>query len=104
MEILEYVLIAVLILSALAIVAIVLFQKSNDEGLSGAISGNSETFYGRDKTAHTEKMLFKWTIIAGIVFSVAVLTVYVIQPDYAQGFNLDDWMSSYLNEYSHVFK
>lgn len=104
MEILEYVFIAVLLLSAIAIVAVVLLQKSNDEGLSGAISGGSETFYGRDKSAHTEKKLFKWTIITGIVFTVAVLAVYVIQPDYAQGFDLDAWMSQELNEYFHIFK
>ena len=103
MEILEYVLIGVLILSALAIVAVVLFQKSNDEGLSGAISGNSDTFYGRDKGAHTEKKLFKWTIIAGLVFTVAVLAVYIIQPDYAHGFSLSDWTNQYINNYSHVF-
>ena len=84
------------------IIAAVLLQKSNEDGLSSTIAGGSDTFYGKDKSSHTDRTLFKWTIIASIVFAVAVLAVYIIQPDYAKGFNLDDWTNSYLNNYSYV--
>ena len=102
MEILEYVLLIILLVSAAFITVAVLLQKSNEDGLSSTIAGGSDTFYGKDKSSHTDRTLFKWTIIASIVFAVAVLAVYIIQPDYAKGFNLDDWTNSYLNNYSYV--
>ena len=98
----EYVLLAVLLLAALFIVVAVIFQKSGDEGLSGTIAGgNSDTFWGKEKTASTEKVWFKWTVIAAIVFAVAVLAAYVIQPDYTYGFDLDYWHG--LSEFSDLF-
>ena len=42
----EYVLLAILLLSAVFIIVAVIFQKSADEGLSGTIAGGNETFYG----------------------------------------------------------
>ena len=104
MEILEYVLLVVLLLSAVFIVVAVLLQKSNEDGLSGAISGNSETFYGKDKSSSSDRMLYKWTLIAGIVFAIAVALVFVIQPDYAESYALDLWQESTLNNYSHIFE
>ena len=103
MIVLEYVLLVILLLAAIFIVAAVLLQKGNEDGLSGAISGGADTFYGKDKSSHTDRALFKWTVIVGIIFAVTVIVVYVIQPDYSSSFSLDDWMSSYLNQYSHVF-
>ncbi|MBQ8880213.1 MAG: preprotein translocase subunit SecG [Clostridia bacterium] len=102
MVVLEYILIAVLIIAAFVIIAAVLLQKSNEDGLSGTIAGGSETFYGKDKSSHTDRTLFKWTVIASIVFAVAVLVVYIIQPDYSQGFSLEDWTNEYLNNYSDI--
>ena len=103
MVVLEYVLLVILLLAAVFIVAAVLMQKGSEDGLSGAISGGAETFYGKDKASHTDRALFKWTMIVGIIFAVAVVAVYVIQPDYAESYSLDAWMSEYLNQYSHVF-
>ena len=87
----EYVLLAILLLSAIFIIVAVIFQKSADEGLSGTIAGGNETFYGKEKSAHTDKLWFKWTLIASIVFVVAVLLAYVIQPDYDSMQALDNW-------------
>lgn len=102
MEILEYVLIGILLVAALFIIGAVLMQKSNEDGLSGAISGGSETFYGRDKSSHSDRALFKWTMIASIVFAVAVIAIYVIQPDFQSTFSLDDWMNEYINNYHDI--
>lgn len=98
----NYVLLAVLLLSAIFIIVAVIFQKSADEGLSGTIAGGNETFYGKDKSAHTDKLWFKWTLIASIVFVVAVLLTYVIQPDYDSGAALDNWKQ--ISEYADLFK
>lgn len=101
MQILEYVLLIVLLVSAVFIVVAVLLQKSNEDGLSGTIAGGQETFYGRDKSAHTDRLLFRLTLVAAIVFAIAVVAVFVIQPDYAESFKLDDWKN--LSDYASIF-
>ena len=102
--VLEYVLLAVLLICAAFIVVAVIFQKSGDEGLSGTIAGgNSETYYGKDKAVQKDKVLGKWLLIVSIVFAVAVLVVYVIQPDYnSASYDLDQWQT--LSDYASIFK
>lgn len=102
MVVLEYLLLVVLLIAAVFIVVAVIFQKSGEDGLSGAISGGAETFYGKDKSAHGEKKLYKWTLIASLVFAVAVVVVFIIQPDYSKSFSLTDWQN--INSYSYIFK
>ena len=101
---LQYILLIVLLVSAFVIVVAVLMQKSNEDGLSSTIAGGADTFYGRDKSAHTDRALYKWTLIASIVFVIAVIAVYVFQPDYSASFSIKDWMNQSLNNYYHVFK
>ena len=98
----EYVLLAILLVCAVIITVAVLFQKSGDKGLSGTISGNSETYYGKDKSGGMEKKLFKWTLVASIVFAVTVVAVYVIQPDYSQGYDVNGWQT--LSQFASIFK
>ena len=102
MDILELVLLVVLLVSAAVIIVAVLLQKSNEDGLSGSISGGAETFYGKDKSSHGDRALYRWTLIAAIIFCLAVFVVYVIQPDYAKSYELDAWKTM-LSDYSHVF-
>ena len=98
----EYILLVVLFICAAFIVFAVTMQKSSDEGLSGTIAGGSETYYGKDKAARKEKALGKWTLIAAIVFAIAVVVVYVMQPDFAESENnLEYWQK--LSEYSSIF-
>ena len=97
--IIEYILLSILLVCAVVITVAVTLQKSN-EGLSGTISGGSETYYGKDKSVQTGKKLFKITLIAALVFALAVLVVYVMQPDYA--YTQNDWTS--ISEFSSIFK
>ena len=110
MLVLEYVLLIVLLVSAVFIVVAVLMAKSSEDGLSGAISGRTDTFYGKDKSSHSDRALYKFTLIASIVFMLAVLAVYVIQPDFPrpdinsaaeQLYELDAWQTN--SNYSYVF-
>ena len=96
----EYVLLSILLVCAIVITVAVTLQKSN-EGLSGTIAGGSETYYGKDKASQTGKKLFKLTLILSIVFAVAVLAAYVIQPDYSTS-TANDWMQ--LSKYSESIK
>ena len=97
----EYVLLAILLVCAVVITVAVLFQKSGEKGLSGTIAGGSETYYGKDKSGGIDKKLFKWTLIAGVVFAVAVIAVYVIQPDYIEGYDVNAWEK--LTQFSSIF-
>ena len=98
----EYVLLAILLLAAIFIIVAVVFQKSADEGLSGTIAGGNETFYGKEKTRTTDKLWFKLTLIVSIVFVVAVLLAYVVQPDYDASAALDNWKE--WSEYAELLK
>jgi len=100
----EYVLLSILLVSALFIIVAVIFQKSADEGLSSTIAGGNESFYGKEKSASGEKRLYKWTLIACIVFAVAVLVVYIIQPDYTLNTGVGFWKDSSVNEFSYLFE
>lgn len=100
----EYILLALLLASALFIVVAVTMQKSSDEGLSGTIMGGSETYYGKDKSMHTGRLLNKWTLIIGIVFAIAVLAVYVIQPDYTLEVKGPSYWQELSKYYTAVFK
>ena len=60
----DIIFLVILLVSAAFIVVAVILQKSNEEGLSGTISGGSDTFYGKDKSADTDRVLYKWTLIA----------------------------------------
>ena len=96
----EYVLLSILLVCAIAITLAVTLQKSN-EGLSGTIAGGSETYYGKDKASQTGKKLFKLTLIMSIIFAVVVLAVYVMQPDYSAN-TQNAWTE--LSEYSQSLK
>ena len=69
----------VLILLALALIFIVLVQDSNQQGLSGAISGgSSESFFGKNKGRTDEaKKAFLTKILATVFMVIALVTVVV---------------------------
>lgn len=68
----------VLIVLSIAIVALVLLQEGNSKGLSGAIAGGAETFFGKNKSRTIEAKLVKLTKIVGISFFVLALAAKII--------------------------
>lgn len=103
-EVMEYVLMAVLILAALFLIVAVLLQKTKEDGLSSTIVGNTtETYYGKEKSGRRDVLLHKITIVCTVVFMLAVLVIYIIQPDYSYTSNAEYWKS--LSSYgSTLFK
>ena len=69
----------VLILGSVALVVIVLIQSNSAKGLSGAIAGGSETYFGKNKKKSIEKKLLIITIIVAIVFATISLVVCSFQ-------------------------
>lgn len=68
-----------LLIAALFLIIAVLMQNGKSHGLSGAISGGAETFFGKQKGSTIERKLSKLTTIVAIIFVVIVLLVYVLQ-------------------------
>ena len=77
MTAIQYVLAIVLIILCVAIVAVVLMQESRSAGLSGAIAGGADTFFGKGKGKSMEKKLEKITKIFAVVFFVLTLGITV---------------------------
>ena len=69
----EIVLGVVLIVTSLALVAMVLLQEGRQQGLSGAIAGGADTFLGKSKGKTVEQKLVKITKILAIIFFVLSL-------------------------------
>ena len=76
MEILRYILRGIFILDCLVLVVLVLMQEGKSAGL-GAISGSSDTYWGKNKGRSREANLVRLTKILAILFIVlaAVLNI-----------------------------
>ncbi len=74
----EIVLGIVLIITSIALIAIVLLQEGRSAGLSGAIAGGAESFLGKNKSKTIESKLVSITKILAIVFFVLSLVATLI--------------------------
>lgn len=70
---LQYVLAILSIVVALIIIVLVLFQESKQQGLSGAIAGAADSFFGKNKGRTMEARLVKYTKVAATIFFVLAL-------------------------------
>ena len=82
-EIIRLISAVVLLIGAITLVVIVLFQSNSAKGLSGAITGGSDTFYGKNKGKSIEKKLFVATIVIASIFVVLSVIIYALQPGFA---------------------
>lgn len=64
-------------LTALVTIIIVLFQKSNSDGIQG-ITASSETFFGKNKGQSIESKLKKWTWICLGVLAFLAIAIYIV--------------------------
>ena len=63
----------VLIITSIALIAIVLLQEGRSAGLSGAIAGGAETFLGKNNSKTIEQKLVKITKVLASAFFVLSL-------------------------------
>ena len=70
--------IALLFIAAIVAILVVLFQKSNSDGIQG-ITATSETFFGKNKGRSMESKMKKWTTISLIVLSVLAVLFFILQ-------------------------
>lgn len=62
-----------LIITSILIVIIVLMQQSRSAGLSGAIAGGADTFFGKNKSRSVEAKLSRFTKVFGVIFFLLTL-------------------------------
>ena len=74
----EIILGIVLILLSVAIIVLVLLQEGKSAGLSGAIAGGAETFFGKNKSRTMESKLVLITKIIAISSFVLALVATLL--------------------------
>ena len=65
------------IIASIFVIIVVIMQPSNSNGIS-AISGNSETFYGKNKSKTLESKMKKLTIVAIAIVAVCMIAFYIV--------------------------
>ena len=66
------------VIDCVCLIAIVLMQQGKAAGLSGAISGAAETYFGNNKARTMEGKLEKWTKILAVIFFVLAFVLYLM--------------------------
>lgn len=79
-------LIIIHVIISVILVAVVLMQHGKQQGLSGAIAGGAETFFGKNKGRTIDEVLKKVTSLVAILFvaSSIALAVYSINANKAE--------------------
>ena len=67
-----------LLILAVALVVLVLFQSGKDKKLSGTIAGGAETFFGKSKATDYNKTLSIVTTIVASVFAVVAFAAFLL--------------------------
>ncbi len=65
-------------ITCIVLILVVLFQSGKQAGLSGVVSGASETFFGKNKGRTVDAMLDKWTSVAAVVFILLSIVLTLI--------------------------
>lgn len=75
MEVLKIILTVLEVITSLVLVVVVLMQSGKESGLSGAISGNSESYMNKSGKGGLDKMLAsatKWIALVWIVLTLSL--------------------------------
>ena len=73
------ILMVILAIVSLALIASILLQSSNSDGLSGSIGGGAEQLFGKKKSKGYEAILEKITAVAVIAFIILSIVLVVIE-------------------------
>ena len=75
MEVLKIILTVLEVIASIALTAIVLVQSGKESGLSGAISGNSDSYMSKSGKGGLDKLLAKstkWVALAWVVLTLSL--------------------------------
>lgn len=97
MTTLKVVLTVLHLIIAFGLMAVVLFQSSKSEGLSGSIAGGAETFFGKNKGKTMDGVLAKFTVVLAILFVITSVSLSVLSKK-SEGNDTADDMTSQVQE------
>lgn len=75
MEVLKIVLTVAQVILSVALMAIILIQSGKESGLSGALSGNNESYMSKSGSGSLDKKLAsatKWVALAWVVLTLVI--------------------------------
>ena len=79
METLNLIISIVQVILAVAVILLVLLQQGKRAGLSGAISGGAETFFGKNKASSMDALLSRLTIILSVLLVISTLALNLVR-------------------------
>ncbi|MBR2674594.1 MAG: preprotein translocase subunit SecG [Mogibacterium sp.] len=71
-------LMVVLLIASLVLIASILMQSGNSDGLSGSIAGGAEQLFGKKKSRGYDALLSKITTTCAIVYIVVSLVIVAV--------------------------
>ena len=78
MTALEIILSILVVIASVALIAVVLLQSGKEAGLSGALSGSSDSYLSKNKKGNLDAMLAsstKWIALAWILLTLSLSLV-----------------------------
>lgn len=78
MSVLTAIITVLQVFSGLAVTVVVLMQSGKSAGLSGAIAGGADTFFGKGKAKSLDAKLARSTKWCALVFAVLTLVLNLI--------------------------
>ena len=78
MEVVKIILTVLEVIASVALVLVILFQSGKEAGLSGALSGNSDSYLSKSGKGGLDKMLAratKWVALAWLVLTLALTLI-----------------------------
>lgn len=75
MEVVKTIVTVLEAIASLALIVVVLLQSGKESGLSGAISGNSDTYLSKSKSGSMDKVLAsatKWIALVWILLTLSL--------------------------------
>lgn len=71
-------LMVVLLIASIVLIASILLQSGNSDGLSGSISGGAEQLFGKKKSKGYDALLSRITTVCAIIYIVVSLAIVAV--------------------------
>ena len=78
MEVVKIILTILEVLASVALVVVVLFQSGKESGLTGALSGNSDSYMNKNGTSNKDQKLASATKWIGLVWILLTLALCLL--------------------------
>ena len=75
---------------SLTLIVVVLMQHGKQQGLSGAIAGGAETFFGKNKGRTVDVMLKKFTAVIAVLFIISSIAFAAVAVNTYNKTNAED--------------